>query len=185
MVGGDKWRCPGDALYHRSAGNPGGRPRKPLPVSRPNGRRWAIPGGPFWTAPAPPWSAPAACSISSAIPTIRWSWDGRLHPDHWGKGLASEAARRMAGFAFDQLGTASLLANAMPENLASRRVMERLGMRFRGIEHWWKLDLATYENHQGRVAGLVLGAHSDRTSDRNRLTSLFSTSACCSKAVAA
>lgn len=68
----------------------------------------------------------------------------RLLPQRWGQGLASEAARGMAAFAFDSLGTPFLLANAMPENISSRRVMERLGMRFRGIEHWWQMDLATY-----------------------------------------
>lgn len=68
----------------------------------------------------------------------------RLLPACWGRGLASEAARRMAAFAFEQVETPLLLANAMPENLPSRRVMERLGMRYRGIEHWWQRDLATY-----------------------------------------
>jgi RimJ/RimL family protein N-acetyltransferase len=69
----------------------------------------------------------------------------RLRPDRWGQGLASEAARAMAGFAFDRLDSPILIAVAVPENTASRRVMERLGMRYRGIEHWYELDLATYE----------------------------------------
>jgi|SRR5580658_1776465 RimJ/RimL family protein N-acetyltransferase len=69
----------------------------------------------------------------------------RLRPDRWGRGLASEAGRAMAAFAFDRLGISVLLAVAMPENSASRRVMERLGMRYRGIERWYDLDLATYE----------------------------------------
>jgi RimJ/RimL family protein N-acetyltransferase len=69
----------------------------------------------------------------------------RLRPDRWGQGLASEAARAMAGFAFDRLEIPILLAVAVPENIASRRVMERLSMRYRGIEHWYEMDLATYE----------------------------------------
>ncbi len=68
----------------------------------------------------------------------------RLRPSHWGKGFASEAARTMAGFAFDRLGIDILLAVADPENGASRRVMERLGMRFRGIEFWYEMDVAAY-----------------------------------------
>ncbi len=69
----------------------------------------------------------------------------RLRPDRWGQGLASEAARAMAGFAFDRLHIPILTAVAVPENTASRRVMERLGMRYRGIESWYDMDCATYE----------------------------------------
>jgi RimJ/RimL family protein N-acetyltransferase len=69
----------------------------------------------------------------------------RLRPDHWGQGFASEAARTMAAFAFDRLRAPELLAVANPENTASRRVMERLGMTYRGIEAWYDTDVATYE----------------------------------------
>jgi RimJ/RimL family protein N-acetyltransferase len=69
----------------------------------------------------------------------------RLVPAKWGKGYASEAARAMAAFAFETVGTETLLAVAIPENMASRRVMERLGMRYRGLEPWYEEELATYE----------------------------------------
>ncbi|MDR3435147.1 GNAT family N-acetyltransferase [Telmatospirillum sp.] len=69
----------------------------------------------------------------------------RLRPDHWHQGLASEAAQAMAGFAFETVGAPVLLAVAAQKNIASRRVMERLGMRFRGIERWYDTDTATYE----------------------------------------
>lgn len=69
----------------------------------------------------------------------------RLRPDRWGRGYATEAARAMGGFAFDRLAIPTLLAVAVPENTASRQVMERLGMRFRGLEPWYDMELATYE----------------------------------------
>lgn len=69
----------------------------------------------------------------------------RLRSDRWGRGFATEAARAMGSFAFDHLGIPILLAVAIPENTASRRVMERLGMRFRGIEPWYDTNTATYE----------------------------------------
>jgi len=69
----------------------------------------------------------------------------RLRPERWGQGYASEAARTMGSFAFDQLQIPVLTAVAMPENTASRRVMERLDMRFRGIERWYDMDVATYD----------------------------------------
>lgn len=69
----------------------------------------------------------------------------RLRPDCWGRGLASEAARAMAGFAFDTLAAPLLCAVCHPENTASARVMQRLGMRYRGVERWYDADNAVYE----------------------------------------
>lgn len=60
----------------------------------------------------------------------------RLRPDRWGRGYATEAARRMAAFAFDELKVPLLAAIRNPENSDSARVMARLGMRYRGEEVW-------------------------------------------------
>lgn len=68
----------------------------------------------------------------------------RLHPDFWRRGLASEAAVRMAAFAFDTLGAAELLAVRHPDNSDSARVMDRLAMRYRGLEPWYGKSLATH-----------------------------------------
>lgn len=68
----------------------------------------------------------------------------RLHPDFWRQGLASEAAKRMAQFAFDSLQAEELYAVRDPDNLASGRVMDRLGMRFLGQETWYGAALATH-----------------------------------------
>lgn len=68
----------------------------------------------------------------------------RLHPDFWRQGLASEAAVPMATFAFDNLAVPELLAVRHPDNINSGRVMDRLGMRFRGLEPWYGSSLATH-----------------------------------------
>jgi RimJ/RimL family protein N-acetyltransferase len=69
----------------------------------------------------------------------------RLHPDYWGQGLASEAAVAMATFAFDRLAAPVLLAVRHPANEASAKVMERLGMRYRGMEAWYDTQVAVHE----------------------------------------
>lgn len=69
----------------------------------------------------------------------------RLRRDKWKQGFAIEAAGAMAAFAFDTLQAQVLLAVCIPENAASSRVMQRLGMRYRGIEEWYARSLATYE----------------------------------------
>lgn len=66
----------------------------------------------------------------SSLPEIGW----RLRRDRWGQGLASEAARRIARFAFDQLSMPVIEAVCAKDNLASAQVMQRLGMRLRGME---------------------------------------------------
>ena len=61
----------------------------------------------------------------------------RLHPDFWRQGLATEAARSMAAFAFDSFPIQELVAVRDSENAESGRVMDRLGMRQRGLEPWY------------------------------------------------
>jgi ribosomal-protein-alanine N-acetyltransferase len=48
--------------------------------------------------------------------------------EYWGKGLASEAARAAMKYGFEVLRLRRIVAVAWPENTASLRVMEKLGM---------------------------------------------------------
>jgi RimJ/RimL family protein N-acetyltransferase len=52
-----------------------------------------------------------------------------FHPDVQGQGLATEAGRALMSLAFDNAGVHRVYARCHAENEASRRVMERLGMR--------------------------------------------------------
>ncbi len=51
-----------------------------------------------------------------------------LHPDSWGQGLASEAARAVLARAFDQ-GVEEVFAVVRPDNAASLAVCRRIGMK--------------------------------------------------------
>lgn len=55
-----------------------------------------------------------------------------VNPDHWGKGIATEAASMMIGFGFGKLGLHRIYATCAPGNKGSRKVLEKLGMRFEG-----------------------------------------------------
>jgi ribosomal-protein-alanine N-acetyltransferase len=50
-----------------------------------------------------------------------------LLPAYWGRGLATEVSRAMVELAFSRLDLGELVALALPENLASRHVMEKSG----------------------------------------------------------
>jgi [ribosomal protein S5]-alanine N-acetyltransferase len=55
-----------------------------------------------------------------------------LRRDRWGEGFATEAARLLLGFGFDQLGMRRIWATSHPDNLASARVLEKIGMSYEG-----------------------------------------------------
>jgi RimJ/RimL family protein N-acetyltransferase len=69
----------------------------------------------------------------------------RLRADKWGQGLASEAARCMTAFAFEELDAPLLCAICHPENRASSRLMERLGMLYRRQEVWNDMPSSVYD----------------------------------------
>jgi RimJ/RimL family protein N-acetyltransferase len=56
-------------------------------------------------------------------PEVGWGVD----PELWGRGLATEAGAACVRWAFDALGCTRLVSICTPENLASRRVMTKLG----------------------------------------------------------
>ncbi len=55
-----------------------------------------------------------------------------LHPDRWGQGYMTEAARGLIGFGFGELWLHRIWADCDPANIASWRVLEKLGMRREG-----------------------------------------------------
>lgn len=55
-----------------------------------------------------------------------------LIPEFWGRGLASEAARGVMRFAFEELEVAALFAGHNPQNSASRHMLIKLGFQSAG-----------------------------------------------------
>jgi RimJ/RimL family protein N-acetyltransferase len=52
-----------------------------------------------------------------------------IHPDHQGRGYATEGGRAVLSIAFDALGMHRVIGRLEPRNIASARVLEKLGMR--------------------------------------------------------
>jgi RimJ/RimL family protein N-acetyltransferase len=52
-----------------------------------------------------------------------------VHPDHHGRGYATEGTLVMLRFGFEELGLHRIVGQCDARNVASARVMERLGMR--------------------------------------------------------
>lgn len=60
-------------------------------------------------------------------PCVEVGW--RLAKEHWGSGYAPEGARAAMAFGFEVLGLDEIVSFTSEGNSASRRVMEKLGMR--------------------------------------------------------
>jgi RimJ/RimL family protein N-acetyltransferase len=82
------------------------------------------------------------CIVRRADDTIMGRINIRLNDDHqraeigywvgrafWGQGYASEAARRIVQFGFDDLGLNRIIGQCFVRNAASVRVLQKAGMR--------------------------------------------------------
>jgi ribosomal-protein-alanine N-acetyltransferase len=68
----------------------------------------------------------------ASVPNQRAEIGYTLRRDRWGQGLATEAARLLLAFGFDELGMHRIEANTHPANIASARVLEKIGMSYEG-----------------------------------------------------
>jgi ribosomal-protein-alanine N-acetyltransferase len=93
------------------------------------------------------------CGIRINAPEHREANIGyELNPDEWGQGFATEAARAIVRFGFEDLGLHRIWAECNAENTGSVRVLTKLGMqreaRFR--EHKWFKEIWTLSKEQFR-----------------------------------
>ncbi len=77
---------------------------------------------------------------------VQLKWGGRtgyvgytFHPDHWGKGYATEATRALIEYLFTDLGVSRIESDLDPRNPPSARVLEACGLQFEGLtrESFW------------------------------------------------
>lgn len=64
--------------------------------------------------------------------------------EHWGRGYATEAARACLDLGRDELGIAPIVAFMDPANVGSRRVAEKLALRFEGRETLGTVEYLRY-----------------------------------------
>ncbi len=72
-----------------------------------------------------------ACGIyfdedNTKPPTLGWVFDDT----YWGNGYATEVAARLLAFAFNNLNVRVITASAVADNIASWKIMEKIGMRY-------------------------------------------------------
>jgi RimJ/RimL family protein N-acetyltransferase len=89
--------------------------------------------------------------LPEVMPAVEIGW--RLERRWWGRGIATEAAAEVLRYAFVDLGLDRVLSIRHVDNVASGRVMEKLGFRFERRTtvpvyeqpvSVWELDSASY-----------------------------------------
>jgi hypothetical protein len=75
-----------------------------------------------------------------------------LHPAWWGRGLAPEGGRAALWFGFTKHRLERIISVTKPENAASRRVMDKIGLIHQGTRPyrdaeavWYALDRTTWQ----------------------------------------
>ncbi|MBD1822301.1 GNAT family N-acetyltransferase [Cyanobacteria bacterium FACHB-DQ100] len=77
-----------------------------------------------------------------------------LDKAYWNRGIATEASIACLRFGFEQVGLERVVAISQPENLASQRVMQKVGMTFEKNAHYYKTDVVYYAISKNEFHGL-------------------------------
>lgn len=67
-----------------------------------------------------------------------------LEKSYWCKGLATEASHASLKYGFEVVKLDKIVAIAKPENIASRRVMEKVGMKYEKDAYFYNNDVVYY-----------------------------------------
>jgi RimJ/RimL family protein N-acetyltransferase len=68
----------------------------------------------------------------------------RLLPVHWGQGLATEVALASVRYGFAVLSLEQIIGLVMPKNIASVRVLEKIGLRYVDTVTLWEHRFSRY-----------------------------------------
>lgn len=85
------------------------------------------------------------CGLNLIAETSEVEVDFVVARDNWGKGYATEAAKTTLAYGFEIMKLDRIIALAKPDNSASRRVIEKIGMRYIRDAQYWGIICSYYE----------------------------------------
>lgn len=68
----------------------------------------------------------------------------RLDQTYWNQGIATEATKASLRYGFEQVNLEYIVAITAPEHIASRRVMEKAGLKYEKDAYFYNLDVLYY-----------------------------------------
>lgn len=63
---------------------------------------------------------------------------------YWGRGIVTQAAKVAVAYGFNVANLDKIIAMALPDNIASRRVIEKTGLHYEKQIHMFNLDVLYY-----------------------------------------
>jgi len=85
------------------------------------------------------------CGLNFIAETLEVEVDFVIARNYWRHGYATEAAHAALAYGFNILKLNRIIALAKPDNIASRRVIEKIGMRYIKNAEYWGITCAYYE----------------------------------------
>ncbi|MDP4286200.1 MAG: GNAT family N-acetyltransferase [Bacteroidota bacterium] len=83
------------------------------------------------------WSGLKFVKVTESGHTNYYDVGYRFIPQYWGKGYATESAKAALKYGFTELNLDEIIGTANVENIKSRRILEKCGLKF--VEHYmWK-----------------------------------------------
>ncbi len=67
-----------------------------------------------------------------------------LDKAYWSQGLTTEAAQISLQYGFENLALEQIIGITHPDNIASQRVLEKIGLQFTGPNHYFGIDCYRY-----------------------------------------
>jgi ribosomal-protein-alanine N-acetyltransferase len=95
------------------------------------------------------------CGLNLITETSEVEVDFIIARSFWGCGYATEAARAALKCGFGTLNLNRIIALAKPENVASRRVIEKIGMRYVRNAEYWGITCAYYKISKPEYANML------------------------------
>ena len=88
------------------------------------------------------------CGLQLITETNEVEIDFILDPASWGQGFATEAGQASLKFGFEQLNLPEVVGIVHPDNLASQRVLQKLGMLFAEATEYFGMAVHRYVKFQ-------------------------------------
>jgi len=73
-----------------------------------------------------------------------------MRKDYWGRGISTEAARAVVRFGFENANLNRIMAVVVPENTASWKVLEHVGLVYEKNARYYDLDVVYYAITHGQ-----------------------------------
>ncbi len=72
----------------------------------------------------------------------------RFDQSYWNRGIATETTKACLQYGFEFVKLQKIVAIASPKHIASRRVMEKAGLKYEKDAHFYKIKVVYYSIHR-------------------------------------